>query len=83
VQILKVNSDERKTERFIVKLKVNICNSNTELRATRDSISSVRPNKGDVNEVQFRIRFSRYLGIMVYSLHNVPRLCLRAQVTTP
>jgi hypothetical protein len=61
VQKPKANSEDGKTERLIVILKVNICNLNIKLNATRGDISSVTPNKGNViEEVQIRIRFSCY-----------------------
>lgn len=50
------NSEDGKTERLIVKLKVNICSSNIKLNATRGSISSATPNKENVTEeVQIQI----------------------------
>jgi hypothetical protein len=66
VQQPKVNSEDGKTERLIVKLKLNICSLNIKLNATSGNISSVTPNKGNVIEdVQIRIRFSCYFGIKV------------------
>jgi hypothetical protein len=55
VQNLKVNSDNGKKERLIVKLKANTCNVNRKLKETRGNISSVTPNKEYViEEVQIR-----------------------------